>query len=436
MEDGERRRRVRRCPTQSDLQARVFIDDETFHSNFMAVRRPRRRSTPRFIGRMTLLQEVPTDGVGVMAQWSQGDRDAAHLLAPASTGAGWTAPASSRASTPLTGTHGDAAARRRAARSSSSGAFVQGQFWPHRTALDHAQRPRGPLAQLQRPQPRDQRRHRACRPPTSRTLPDRDDTVVQPARGGAVSRHRRVSAWGSIGSGFRAPTLNELYRQFRVGAVLTLANDQLGPERLVGGELGVNIAPADELHASASTWFDNRMKNPVSNVTIGHQHSSSGRTSGGRASGAVQNDVEYRVGRDWRVGAGYLFNQAKVTEFAANPALVGKYLPQVPKHRGSVSVAYSNPRIVTLSSRRSGLRPPVRRRSEHAHRAGRDRARAAGLRRRWSSRRCASIGRNLDVFFGVQNLLDQEYIVQLRCRRPSARRAWSTAASASAGRAG
>ena len=50
--------------------------------------------------------------------------------------------------------------------------------------------------------------------------------------------------WGDIGAGFRAPTLNELYRQFRVGTVLTLANNQLGPERLVGGNLGVTWLPA------------------------------------------------------------------------------------------------------------------------------------------------------------------------------------------------
>jgi outer membrane receptor protein involved in Fe transport len=49
----------------------------------------------------------------------------------------------------------------------------------------------------------------------------------------------RARVWGDIGWGFRAPTLNELYRQFRVGTVLTLANNQLGPEHLVGGELGV-----------------------------------------------------------------------------------------------------------------------------------------------------------------------------------------------------
>ena len=59
-------------------------------------------------------------------------------------------------------------------------------------------------------------------------LPDRDDTVVSPRVAARYHINSWVSVWGDIGAGFRAPTLNELYRQFRVGTVLTLANNQLG----------------------------------------------------------------------------------------------------------------------------------------------------------------------------------------------------------------
>src|SRR4029453_15518435 len=144
------------------------------------------------------------------------------------------------------------------------------------------------------------------------TLEDRDDTVVSP-RGAALYRiSDRVSVWGDIGWGFRAPTLNELYRQFSVGLVRTLANENLGPERLFGGEAGVRVETSR--HTSLrSTWYDNTVKNPVSNVTIGtnlQQRQNLGKT---RIRG-WQTDAEARIGSSVRVTAGYLFNDAKVTQ--------------------------------------------------------------------------------------------------------------------------
>ena len=47
--------------------------------------------------------------------------------------------------------------------------------------------------------------------------------------------------------------------------------------------------------------------------------------------------------------AGYLYDQAKVREFDANPALVGKFLPQVPEHRGSMQVVYTHPQLADLA---------------------------------------------------------------------------------------
>ena len=119
----------------------------------------------------------------------------------------------------------------------------------------------------------------------------------------------------------------------------------------------------------------------------------------------------------------YLYNQAKVTDGgAANAALVGKYLPQVPMHRGSVQVAYANP---TVRQRRvSACSSPgaVQRRSERQFHPGSPRLTDAGYDASTppglpgyaivdltASR---DFGRNLQVFFGVQNLFDQVYFVQ------------------------
>src|SRR5262249_4019357 len=99
------------------------------------------------------------------------------------------------------------------------------------------------------------------------SLPDRDDTVFSPRVAALYQLSSRVRLWGDVTMAFRSPTRTERYRQFRVGTVQTLANPQLGPERLVGGEAGITVAPVRNVTVR-TTWFANRVTNPVSNVTI------------------------------------------------------------------------------------------------------------------------------------------------------------------------
>ena len=68
--------------------------------------------------------------------------------------------------------------------------------------------------------------------------------------------------------GWRLPTLNELYRPFRVGADATAANAALSPERLTGIEGGVTVAPLPGF-SLAATVFDNRLRGAIANVSAG-----------------------------------------------------------------------------------------------------------------------------------------------------------------------
>ncbi|HEY5412175.1 MAG TPA: TonB-dependent receptor [Caulobacteraceae bacterium] len=68
-------------------------------------------------------------------------------------------------------------------------------------------------------------------------------------------------------TGFRAPTINELYRPFRVGNNVTEANSALGPERLYGVEGG--FGGLNGRLTWEATAFYNRLDNAVTNVTVG-----------------------------------------------------------------------------------------------------------------------------------------------------------------------
>jgi outer membrane receptor protein involved in Fe transport len=238
------------------------------------------------------------------------------------------------------------------------------------------------------------------------SLPVRSDTVASPRIAARYHITNQVDVWGDFGSGFRAPTLNELYRQFRVGTTLTLANYNLGPEHLLGGEAGVTYSVSPNLTARA-TWFDNQMKDPVSNVTIttvGANVTQQRQNLGKTHIYGIQSDLEYRIGNEWKVGGGYLYNQAKVTDNPTNPVLVGRWLPQVPEQRGSLRLAYSSPKWFNAAI---GLQLVASQFDDDLNTASRKLPNYT-LVDIMGSR---AVGRNLELFAGVQNLFDVEYLV-------------------------
>jgi outer membrane receptor protein involved in Fe transport len=412
-----------RLGDQSDLQANLFIDRSRAHFNFLAVTNP---ATTRNIVRLATDQNVPTNGVGGMAQWTRSFGRANVFSAGADMR--WVDGDSEEdgyvATTPpvIVGVVQAATLSVRRISGGSqqtAGAFLQDIYTPNSkivltlsARVDHWKNYDGHNLETSAITGLPTANNRP-------SLPDKSDTVVSPHLGALLHATDRVTVWGAFNSGFRAPTLTELYRQFSVGAVTTRPNDQLGPERLLGGELGLNVAPAKNTTARL-TWFDNRIENPVTNVTLSAtlaQKQNLGKT---RVHG-LQTDVEYRIGTSWRVAGAYVYDIAKVTDGGvANAALVGKYIAQVPKHRGSFQASYSSARLATVavSIQFVGLQYnddqnvnfiPTQTLAD----AGYDPV-PAGLPgyKVVDLSVLRDLGRNLQVFFGVQNLFDREYFVQ------------------------
>ncbi len=97
------------------------------------------------------------------------------------------------------------------------------------------------------------------------------------ARSGTEATGRAGVAWQPVRTvtlraaayrGWRLPTLNELYRPFRVGADATAANAALLPERLSGVDAGIELRPMRGLTLSATGYW-NRLDDAVANLTAG-----------------------------------------------------------------------------------------------------------------------------------------------------------------------
>ena len=158
-------------------------------------------------------------------------------------------------------------------------------------------------------------------------------------------------AWtASAYRAFRAPTLNELYRAFRVGDALTLANPELRAERLTGGETGALWTGPGGRLSTRTTLFWMEVEQTVANVTLSvepglitRQRRNLGRTR----SRGLESEATARAGR-WTLSGGYLFTDARVASAAAEPGLEGLRVPQVPRHQLNAQVRFDDPRLASV----------------------------------------------------------------------------------------
>jgi len=125
--------------------------------------------------------------------------------------------------------------------------------------------------------------------------------------------------------------------------VLTLANPGLQGEYLTGGEAGVSQALWRNRLTLRGNFFWSDIADPVANVTltstpalITRQKENLGESQARGFELAGQMQVSPHV----QVSAAYCFVNSIVLHFAANPALIGNFLPQVPQNQFSFQAGY------------------------------------------------------------------------------------------------
>jgi len=140
-------------------------------------------------------------------------------------------------------------------------------------------------------------------------------------------------------SGYRLPTLNELYRPYRAGADITAANSALKPERLKGVEAGVEFRPLSNAHAGA-TIFWNRLHNAIANVTVGPTVNDRQRQNlNAIRSRGVEVDAGLNYGF-WDFTLSYALADARVHGSGLSAPLDGLRPAQTARHQASATLSW------------------------------------------------------------------------------------------------
>ncbi|HXH83322.1 MAG TPA: TonB-dependent receptor, partial [Candidatus Tectomicrobia bacterium] len=329
-----------RTADDSEWRATLYGHVQEFRSTFSSQAPDRNSET------LALDQTVPSTAAGGWLQWSRRFGD--HLLS-AGAEARWT-----EGETVEDVFVAGAFARTRVAGGEQwlAGVFVQdvwrpspawevvvgvrGDYW---TAFDAFRRDTPPPAGV----------------PARQRFDDAEEVAVSPRIAALFRATPTTTLRASVYQGFRVPTINELYRVFRVRNDVTAANAALEPERLTGGEAGVQQrwGPVE----ARVTGFWNEVTDLVANVTLDTPlpDCPPGTTCRQRRNldlariRGVEAEVEVRVARDWRLLGAWLYSDARVVESRRQRELEGKRLAQVPAHTATVGLRYRNPSILTAS---------------------------------------------------------------------------------------
>lgn len=177
---------------------------------------------------------------------------------------------------------------------------------------------------------------------------DRDGLEFSPSAGLVWMPAKGWRLRAAAQQAFRRPTLNELYRPFRVGNVITEANAALDTERVTGTELGADYTHGGFTLGAAVFW--NELRDAVANVTIARGPGTFplvGFVPPGGTGRQRLNLDRLRVrglelSAAWRATAGlslnaaYLYNDATVQRVA---------LAQVPRHSAALGAEWRAGRL-------------------------------------------------------------------------------------------
>jgi outer membrane receptor protein involved in Fe transport len=246
-----------------------------------------------------------------------------------------------------------------------------------------------------------------CTSPSA-VYPSRSDFAFSPRLSVLRSLSPNVSVTGSMYRAFRAPTLNELYRSFRLANVLTLNNPSLDAERLTGAEAGVNVTTLQHKLDLRGTFFWSDIVDPVENVTIDPTASPVLRQKenlGRIRSRGVEVDGVVHVGRDIQISAGYDFTAATVVNYTVpvgEVSLLGNKVAQVPRNVFTWEARYWNPSRIMLSVQGRFVGNQFDD-DQNQYPLGRFYTMDLQIGR--------NITRNLEVFAAAENLTDKRYNV-------------------------
>jgi len=230
---------------------------------------------------------------------------------------------------------------------------------------------------------------------------ERSSTQLNPRLSARLALNDTWALRGAAYRAFRAPTMRDMYRQSTVARRDTIANPDLGPETMRGGEIGLTYSRGGLF--GEITAFANEVDDLITDVFVATtpRQIRQAQNLGASRSRGIETVLNWRISPSWLLTGGYSYTDAEITSNPDDPTLVGNRVPTVPRNAGSLSVRWFSP---------SGFAATVRGRSESfrwfdaGNRLPYGGATVVDLLASWPVRD------RIEIFAIAENVFDEQYL--------------------------
>ena len=182
-----------------------------------------------------------------------------------------------------------------------------------------------------------------------RNYADKNWDHLTPRVGALYRITEDTSIRGSIGTAFRAPILDDLYRTGIFRGKIYTANPDPGPEKLISYEAGLNHRFTQTLSCGLSCYFT-QGDDFFYPVKVGFDPGTGRDLYQRKYVGkvhiyGVEVEADWEINDMFRLFGNYTFNVSKIDKFSEQPQLEGKYLEDSPRNKANLGVSFYHPDI-------------------------------------------------------------------------------------------
>jgi len=236
--------------------------------------------------------------------------------------------------------------------------------------------------------------------------PDSSEDSVDPRVSLRYAFTQHLALRAAVYTAFRAPNLDNLYRAFSVPQGIFYANPSLVPEKLKGGEVGLD-AHTGSLRLQATLYY-NTIDDLLtyrdldeSELPPGFYFGSRNINAGKARAQGAEFEADWAIGGPWSAALGLTYADSQIIENPLDPTSVGLQVGGVPRGRANVSLTYAQGQRWRVTPQ---LRWIEKSYSDNDHTLPVDEQTVVDLAA------TLAISKKIETYLRIENLLDSHYI--------------------------